>query len=567
MTADVNNNEQTSVLQTAAPESAPVSNALTRNDFHILGVGVRDTSAAIADAAADRLLSGDPAAVEKARANLTNPRARLTSEVAWLPGVAPSRAAELVSETLRRPGLSQVSQLLPATARANLLYANLESLVPPSEGSKILRILRYAAAFADQIDPNESLRELNEDRLVAGVPPIRSLQLVVDAVDEHRRYFKEALHQFLNRLPTNRLVEVLTAAASQSSSLSNLSGSETLERVIDGYELEIRPFLDTEAENVRRLCATILANASKGEAHVAGGIGRLADLVRNWNIVAKPVQLSAIARGRYHEETRSIAVDIRSLGVDLHNKFSLTGTSERLVELCKASFQGIPDFEDKLIEDAEAIRNLKSEFESTAAARDSFEREVTYRAHIGFSKTLLSIDSREIVWGTTRFPVESITRVRWGGTQHSINGIPTGSTFTILFGTAAAVSVVSTRSSEVYEAFTTRLWKVVGHRLIVDTLNRLNAGETMQWGNIKFDDIGVFIRRTKSFGKSKIRKIAWPDVRVWSSAGRFYIQNMNDSKVVVSSSYLETDNMHILEAAVRMTFNNGAARLSDLLST
>src|SRR3546814_5902743 len=67
--------------------------------------------------------------------------------------------------------------------------------------------------------------------------------------------------------------------------------------------------------------------------------------------------------------------------------------------------------------------------------RDEWAHEITYRAEIGVMfKDTLSISPDGISWKGQSFSLDSITRVRWGGVRHSVNGVPTGTTYTIAFG-------------------------------------------------------------------------------------------------------------------------------------
>ena len=84
------------------------SHGLSRNPFWVLGATTRDDRRRIVELC-DALaleLGGDDA--QKARAALTNPRARLSQEVAWLPGVAPKKA-----RTLPWKSLPRVTSILP----------------------------------------------------------------------------------------------------------------------------------------------------------------------------------------------------------------------------------------------------------------------------------------------------------------------------------------------------------------------------------------------------------------------------------------------------------------------
>jgi hypothetical protein len=68
---------------TTVQDSLPI----LRNPFHVVGVCPRDNRQRIVEAAEERSLTLDADVCARARADLTNPRNRLSAELAWLPGM------------------------------------------------------------------------------------------------------------------------------------------------------------------------------------------------------------------------------------------------------------------------------------------------------------------------------------------------------------------------------------------------------------------------------------------------------------------------------------------------
>lgn len=55
------------------------------------------------------------------------------------------------------------------------------------------------------------------------------------------------------------------------------------------------------------------------------------------------------------------------------------------------------------------------------------------------------------------FPLEQITRVRWGAVKYSVNGIPTGTDYTICFGDNYRLANVATKRQDIFENFIDKL--------------------------------------------------------------------------------------------------------------
>ena len=131
---------------------------LLQNPFHILTATPRDNHARIMDLADERSLLLDAEECMTARLALTTPRKRLVAEVAWLPGIGPKRAEEVLSLLEFRPAdILTEDKLLPA-ARANALAAALSRLSEYSAGNIAKWILELAEAF-EEIEP-EKLKNL-----------------------------------------------------------------------------------------------------------------------------------------------------------------------------------------------------------------------------------------------------------------------------------------------------------------------------------------------------------------------------------------------------------------------
>jgi len=169
-----------------------------------------------------------------------------------------------------------------------------------------------------------------------------------------------------------------------------------------------------------------------------------------------------------------------------------------------------------------------------------------------------------VEWKGQRFPLESITSIRWGAVSNSINGIPTGTDYTIAFGDARSSAIVQTRRREVYDSTTDRLWKAVGIRLIEETLHLLRNGKTITFGGAVIDDKGVQLTKRGFFSKENVYR-EWANVTYNSYNGSLFFVDKNDSKTNLELSYLTTWNAHLLEAIVRLSYKKGLGRLSGSL--
>jgi hypothetical protein len=145
-----------------------------------------------------------------------------------------------------------------------------------------------------------------------------------------------------------------------------------------------------------------------------------------------------------------------------------------------------------------------------------------------------------------------------------VNGIPTGTTYTIAFGDERSQAVCETRQEGVFDEFVPRLFRAVGFRILIKMLSTLGAGQKVRIGDAVVDNDGVTVPRHAFFGSSDPVYLRWHELKVWSADGSFVIGSKTDKKAYAQMQYLNTDNLHLLEHGLRMFFKSKHGRLSEL---
>jgi hypothetical protein len=237
---------------------------------------------------------------------------------------------------------------------------------------------------------------------------------------------------------------------------------ELIDELVDSYEVETQGFLQKEAENIHKLIKAARDSAKSGEGAVKLLVDKLEVVARNWDKVAQPIQLSAKARGIEHRPSNELAFSTRSLAIDLFNEHDMLMQSKRITSLLQELFSELPELSERIEQDADVLEDIFHNRKQAEARRKEWEREITYRAEIGMVfKDPLSISPDGVAWKDRRYPLDAITRVRWGGVRHSVNGIPTGTAYTLAFGDNRSEAVVELKYQEVYSAFIDKLWRAV----------------------------------------------------------------------------------------------------------
>ena len=545
---------------------------ITDNPFFILDSTTRDSRQKIVQSAEEKSLDIDEDLCQKARSDLTMPRNRVFAELNWLPGVSPRKVALLVSQLKASDKDLYSVEGIPDLARINILMELLNTEHINFNNNELEEIIVNIVYDFENLDIDEIIRDINEDRTVSGFPEVNDYALVNNHLIEKRRGCVKLILKRLNNLDTKHLIDIMTRIVDEETANGEIQASPMIEDLVDDYKLHTQNFLEQEFEKIKKLIEVIRGRSDEGKDSISALIDKLLQITQNWDNVAQPIQLSMKSRGLNEPLSTQVANTIRSLSIDLTNDYGYVELSQRISESLKELFAELPEIVEKVEEDIDTLDDL---FYQIQEAKDKKEREerqfqesLNYSVEIGIlMKDKLSISSKGITWKNKTYPLESITRVTWGATRHSVNGIPTGTTYTISFGDDRSTSTVETRRGSVYEEVIDRLWKTAGMVIITKLLKDFRNGQRLTFNNATIWDDGVtLIKPGGWFSSDESKKFGWSELQIYSFNGSLVIESINEKKFVTAIAYQDVYNVHFLEQLIRMKFKNGnTKKLSDLL--
>jgi hypothetical protein len=241
--------------------------------------------------------------------------------------------------------------------------------------------------------------------------------------------------------------------------------------------------------------------------------------------------------------------------------------SQRLTGLIQELFVKLPEVSERVEQDVEVLADIFQNRTKTEAQKNEWALEITYQVEVGMIfKDILRISPDGLAWKNQRFPLDAVTRLRWGSVRRSVNGIPTGTTYTIAFGDDHSEAVIELKKESTYSTFLERLWRAVVIRLLTELLETLKAGNQVRFGEAILRDDGITLVKHKFLGANEQVRCSWQQVHIWTADGSFYIGAKDDKKTYVGLSYIHATNTHVLEQAIRMAFKKpGIQRLSEVL--
>jgi hypothetical protein len=482
----------------------------------------------------------------------------LSAEIAWLPGISPKRvnAYHILLRHNIDYYLSSSGNENPLI-KANLISAAIEFFDSETNAKDWATWIYELACQADQIAPEEVYKVINEDRSVSGFPRISGLSIVETEISERRRNFKDVIKNVIDQLPTNKMIAVMTDVVESATNSGNKHAPILIDELIDSFEIGVRPFLDREAENVRKLVETAHEASTVSEKEVKPILDKLELVVRNWDKVAQPIQLSMKARGLEHEQSRELLYEIRNLSIELCNKKDMLEPAQRVINILREVFAELPEAVDRLDEDVEAIENIFKDRERINHESTEWANEITYQAEIGLMfKDTLSISPSGIEWKGNCLPLDAVTGIGWGRTE----GI-----YLITYCDSQTVTRIETRRENVWSNFVGRLWKTVGVRLLTEMLLGLRDGKKYRIGDAVIDDYGFQLTEHHTFGANKQIYYKWLKICIWSADGYFYVGAVDNKKAYLKLAYQSSNNAHLFEFAINEKINTDSPRLSSLL--
>ena len=370
---------------------------ILKNPFSILGATTRDSRHKIIELEEERRLLSDADECMAAQSILTHPRKRISAEVAWLPGVDPAFSDEVLRH-LDSPNQNLLNiTSLTHIARANLLITGLSRLPNLSSANIVEWILAIAQA-SEAINSETVCATLNEDRRVSGFPEITDLSAIDDEIRKQRRYYSQTLTSVLENLPVpepvvrmpdgteiparnygplnaewdqarattlrnnnqqsaNECARVMTLILERSTSNGKYQCPILIKDLVSTYELSVQDSLEQKKKIIEAQDEKLraMADAKNPDTTLVPIVDQLLESVKEWDILAQPIQLREKSTGQRHDASFEMARCFRGLAADLFIEYRKFDFSRKILSTLKEVFAEVPEITEQIIEDLKAL--------------------------------------------------------------------------------------------------------------------------------------------------------------------------------------------------------------------
>ena len=384
---------------------------LLQNSFYILNATQRDNRHRIMELAEKQNLLSDTSKCMEARTELTNPRKRISAEVAWLPGVAPERIYDILllleSSVGNRLGCDQITTIVPvdslALALARLPYTkksnvadevletlrlskgdfrkvceflSMHTLTPIARANllaaRVLRLPNYTPDVVaewilaivrtfENINPLEVQAILNVERETSGFPAIVELSDITSEIQKCRRYYQQVIKFALDNIHSakERSKTVMTVVEFATDNDANY-WPILVEDTIDVYQKRAEAFLETEVNNIetQEKKIRIAADEEVSDAILTSMVNELLQTVKDWDVIAQPIQLSKDRQGLRHNASHDVADRVRLLAIYLFNEYDKLNLSQQILNVLQEVFTEISAISERITADLETLNRI-----------------------------------------------------------------------------------------------------------------------------------------------------------------------------------------------------------------
>ena len=530
---------------------------IKENPFYILGATTRDSRQKIQELVDEKSLSLDMSVCTEARAVLTNPRRRLSAELAWFPGVSIRQTKTIIKELEDKELSAETLDHLSSLAGVNVVLSYLDSGVKLTTKNLENAIFTLARSY-ESIKPETVMNIINEDRTISGFPEVTDLSVIQEELTELKNNAIHVLQQAISSLSletANKIMLHLMERAQKEKSTYSL-----LDDVIDQvYVMIVQKDKDSIESKVIEAIKK-LEDAMDKKATSKTTLNKLADELleelETFDNLMQPIQLSTQRRGLEHDITREIAHKVEDLTVTIIKKTRDFALAEKIMKRTKELFVEVGSVNESLSMGLDAINKIQQD---DKAFEESIKYKYTKNSFWGGSTTL-SLDSKHIVYGDTKYNTDDITHIRYGTTKRYQNGVYMGTDTFVGFGTDETDTRITMLSEDEFFKFIDCLMKAVGIRIIQAMVDQLARGKSL-YGFI-YDD-KVKLAKDNAFAPTEFKTFKWSDVMAGMQSGFLIIMAKSDTKYKVTLSLQDVENAPVLGLMLDRFLKLGEKKITE----
>lgn len=383
-----------------------------KNPFYILNASPRDNRARIMAKAEEKSFFSSDNSGEEAQAQLLSPARRLAAELDWfydeehahIPSIRDSIRRHTAIDTAGLIGISALNALLNNFCLAD--YASIYDM-----GYALLDLDRQY----NQLNIGAVTGMVNACRQQAG------MRLATPAeMDEGLRRKRDVVRRILDEkmkpLDQDSYIRLFTLLTQNCIAAQGYEDGAILSDAVDQYEVRMQPVLEEKTDDIARRIEDI-TNA-KELSQINRQVEQLIEAIKDWDVVAQPLHLRAMASGMPHPASQKLADKLRHLTEYLHNE---RGASEAALNLLSAMQEVFAELDGiaatlkegyktlhRIYQSNRKIKEITSELRVLNQMAEHLCQNASREASIGFANKIKELNTRVKTSGLDKTAVRNI---------------------------------------------------------------------------------------------------------------------------------------------------------------
>ena len=327
---------------------------LNQNPFYLLEISPKDKRATIISKAEEKAFFLDDGSGEAAQATLLNPAKRLLAELDWFLDVDKKEIKKICkciaeNKEISTEGLSPISKI-------NALLFNF-SIMQDVEAYDIGFMLTDIDEQFGLVTIDSVLEIVNTCRKEAGMKIVSEAE-VDEAIDAKRDTIRQIFTEKLHALSDEEYMAFVSILAKQYVANEDYDDGIVISDALDQYEIRMQTEIQKHADAVEKHIERI--KCLPDETVIKENIYGLIKRVKVWNVFVLPLQLKSQTSGMSHDNSVSLAHEIRGLALYLHNEREMTELALELTNEMKSIFVEVGDLFEQFDSDAEELSDIIS---------------------------------------------------------------------------------------------------------------------------------------------------------------------------------------------------------------
>jgi hypothetical protein len=549
---------------------------LLENPFYILGASTTDDTARIRDLAKSNASGLSREALSELEDMLIDPYKRLKCELCWLPGVEKDqietfldRLKDLIqkNETISLSETLPFGDMLNPLSRVNILITIIKHF-QRLDATFIREVIYQIFQYYDLIDHQFLFSKFNKDRQLANINRIYQQTEILSLMPVNRDYYVSVIKEVFDRMGSKDLIIEINRLT-DNFQIPSKKFPQLLNELIYKFEFEAEDFFEIEEGNLKKLVECLEESLQKKypEAVIDYIVKKIVSVFNNWESVFHSIHKYYIFKSEEHPGCLRVYKQIRDVSLLMSKKYKRFNSAIQLLASLKNKLNIHHTMNLELSEDMKYIVGARDFFTKNFKWYLSYQTDKLEETSGSLGGSLLVIDEEGVKFNGKKCVFPKISGLRWGKVTENIGNKYNPWYKVIIKEDDNSNSIeLDLDNEKLYLHVVNRLWTAVGGRIIYDMINEFKSGKTHKLKNLIIADKNLIQKYSDAEKKLNTAPFRWRQIKAINENDILKIVLVNNYFYLAETSFLDQDNLNVLQIIIQMAQDYNCEKLSDLLN-